>query len=57
MIPITRGLQIGSASEMPSFTAKLRVTELGRHDADVVPTGGGFNIDRDRAREVLIPAA
>jgi AccI restriction endonuclease len=55
MIPITRGVQIGSAIEMPSFAAEHRVTQLGRHDAYVVPKGGGFKIDRERACQVLVP--
>jgi hypothetical protein len=55
MIPITSGLQIGNATELPRFEAKLRVTELGRHDAFVAPRGGGFSLDADAARHVLVP--
>ena len=53
MIPITRGLQIGSAVESPIFVAEHRITELGRHDAYVVPQKGGFILDPDKTRQVL----
>ena len=33
MIPITRGVQVGTATALPSFAAEHRVTALGRHDA------------------------
>lgn len=56
MIPITRGAQIGTATELPRFEAEHRVTELGRHDAFVVPCGGGFLLDAEAARRVLLPA-
>jgi len=55
MIPITRGKQIGTATGLPSFTAEQSVTKLGRHDAYVVPTGGGFILDPDATRQVLLP--
>jgi hypothetical protein len=55
MIPITRGAKIGTATELPRFEAEHRVTELGRHDAFVVPRGGGFSLDADSARRVLLP--
>ncbi|HEX3720999.1 MAG TPA: AccI family restriction endonuclease [Verrucomicrobiae bacterium] len=45
MIPITGGAQIGRCTAIPTFTAKQRVMELGRHDAYVVPQGGGFELD------------
>jgi hypothetical protein len=54
MIPITRGLQVGKATGLPTFNAEQRVTELGRHDVYVVPTGGGFVLDADRVRQVLL---
>jgi hypothetical protein len=54
MIPITRGAQVGSATELPTFAAEHRVTALGRHDAYVVPCGGGFVLDADRMRQVLL---
>ncbi|MCI0541670.1 MAG: AccI family restriction endonuclease [Verrucomicrobiales bacterium] len=54
MIPITSGTQIGRATEMPTFAAEHRVTELGRHDAYVVPCGGGFQLDPVATRRVLL---
>jgi hypothetical protein len=56
MIPITSGAQIGTATALPRFEAEHRVTELGRHDAFVVPCGGGFSLDVEAARRVLLPA-
>jgi hypothetical protein len=53
MIPITRGILVGKATELPTFAAQLRVTELGRHDAYVVPRGGGFVLDAGKMRQVL----
>ena len=55
MLPITRGVQVGTATALPSFAAEQRVTELGRHDAYVVPQGGGFVLDADKLRQVLLP--
>jgi hypothetical protein len=55
MIPITRGLQVGTATILPSFKHEHRVTELGRHDAYVVPQGGGFVLDAAKMRQVLRP--
>jgi hypothetical protein len=54
MIPITSGTQIGRATAIPTFAAEHRVTELGRHDAYVVPQGGGFELDAAAARKVLL---
>jgi hypothetical protein len=54
MIPITRGLQIGKATGLPTFEAEHRVTELGRHDAYVVPQGGGFVLEPEKVRQVLL---
>jgi len=54
MLPITRGVQVGTATALPSFAAEHRVTELGRHDAYVVPHGGGFVLDADAMRRVLL---
>ena len=54
MLPITRGVQVGTATALPSFAAEQRVTELGRHDAYVVPQGGGFVLDADKLRQVLL---
>jgi hypothetical protein len=54
MIPITSGTQIGRATSMPSFAAEHRVTELGRHDAFVVPQGGGFVLEAGSARKVFL---
>jgi hypothetical protein len=52
MIPITSGTQIGRATSMPTFAAEHRVTELGRHDAYVVPQGGGFALDAAATKKV-----
>jgi hypothetical protein len=57
MIPITAGLQVGTATSLPTFRAEHRITALGRHDAYVVPDGGGFAIDPDKTRAVLIGPA
>ncbi|MBI2925814.1 MAG: AccI family restriction endonuclease [Verrucomicrobia bacterium] len=54
MIPITSGVQIGRATAKPTFAAEHRVTELGRHDAYVVPQGGGFELDAAATRKVLL---
>jgi hypothetical protein len=54
MIPITRGLQVGTATALPTFAAEHRVTELGRHDAYVVPQGGGLVLDVEAMRRVLL---
>ena len=56
MIPITRGTKIGTATELPRFEAEHRITELGRHDAFVVPCGGGFLLDGEETRRVLLPS-
>jgi hypothetical protein len=55
MIPITRGARIGKATSLPTFAAEHRVTELGRHDAYVVPQGGGFELDAAAIKKVLLP--
>jgi hypothetical protein len=54
MIPITRGVQIGRSTGMPTFAAEHRVTELGRHDAYVVPCGGGFQLDAGITKKVFL---
>jgi len=54
MIPITNGTQIGRATSMPTFAAEHRITELGRHDAFVVPQGGGFALDAAATRKVFL---
>jgi hypothetical protein len=54
MIPITSGTQVGRATAIPTFAAEHRVTELGRHDAYVVPQGGGFELDAAATRKVLL---
>lgn len=56
MIPITSGSKIGTSIELPRFEAEHRVTELGRHDAFVVPRGGGFSLDLEASQRVLSPA-
>lgn len=55
MIPITCGVQVGKATSLPTFAAEHRVTELGRHDAYVVPQGGGFDLDAAAMKKVLLP--
>jgi hypothetical protein len=54
MIPIRRGLRVGKATGLPTFAAEHRVTELGRHDAYVVPQGGGFVLEAGKVRQVLL---
>jgi hypothetical protein len=54
MIPITAGFQVGTAISLPTFAAEHRVTALGRHDAYVVPQGGGFVLNAENMRRVLI---
>lgn len=54
MIPITSGTQIGRATAITTFAAEHRVTELGRHDAYVVPQGGGFELNAAATRKVLV---
>jgi hypothetical protein len=54
MIPITRGLQIGKAISLPTFAAEHHITKLGRHDAYVVPQGGGFELDAPAMKKVLL---
>jgi AccI restriction endonuclease len=54
MIPITSGAQIGRATAIPTFAAEHRVTELGRHDAYVVPQGGGFELNAAATKKVLL---
>ncbi|MEO7300019.1 MAG: AccI family restriction endonuclease [Verrucomicrobiota bacterium] len=54
MIPITRGTQVGKATSIPTFAAEHRVTALGRHDAYVVPQGGGFEINAAAMKKVLL---
>ncbi len=54
MIPITSGTQVGRATAIPTFVAEHRVTELGRHDAYVVPQGGGFELDAAGTMKVLL---
>jgi len=53
MIPITAGLQVGQGTGLPTFTAKQRTTALGRHDAYVVPQGGGFVLNAEKMQEAL----
>jgi hypothetical protein len=54
MIPITCGPQIGRATAIPTFAAEHRITQLGRHDAYVVPQGGGFDLDAAATKKVLL---
>ena len=55
MIPITCGIQVGKATGLPTFAAEHHVTKLGRHDAYVVPQGGGFELDAAAMKKVLLP--
>ncbi len=55
MIPITCGLRVGTATSLPTFAAEQHVTKLGRHDAYVVPQGGGFELDAAAMKKVLLP--
>jgi hypothetical protein len=55
MIPITSGIQIGKGTELPHFEAEHRITNLGRHDAFVVPKGGRFSLDANATRRVFLP--
>jgi hypothetical protein len=57
MIPITRGAQVGKATSIPTFAAEHRVTALGRHDAYVVPQGGGFELNAAAMKKVLLAEA
>jgi AccI restriction endonuclease len=54
MIPITLGVQVGTATGLPTFAAEHHVTKLGRHDAYVVPQGGGFELDAAAMKKVLL---
>jgi hypothetical protein len=54
MIPITSGVQIGLGTAIPTFAAEHRVTGLGRHDAYVVPQGGGFELGAAATKRVLL---
>ena len=54
MISISSGTQIGRATAIPTFAAEHRVTELGRHDAYVVPQGGGFELDAVATKNLLV---
>ncbi len=51
-IPVTLGNQIG-VIQPPDFRAEHRVTNLGRHDAYVVPTGGRAQIDAQALRATI----
>jgi hypothetical protein len=57
MIPITCGMQVGKAMSIPTFAAEHQITKLGRHDAYVVPQGGGFELDAAAMRKVLLVAS
>jgi hypothetical protein len=56
MIPITCGIQVGKAVSLPTFAAEHHVTKLGRHDAYVVPQGGGFELNAAAMKKVLLSA-
>lgn len=54
MIPITSGMQVARATAMPTFAAEHRITQLGRHDAYVVPQGGGFELNATAMKKILL---
>jgi len=54
MIPITCGTQIGRFTELPTFQVAQRITNLGRHDAYVAPTGGRLELDPGLLEKVLL---
>ena len=54
MLPITCGVQVGRATALPTFRAEHRVTQLGRHDAYVVPEGGALEMDAAAMCRVLL---
>lgn len=56
MIPITSGTRIDAHTTMPDFAVEKRRTELGRHDAYVVPTGGATKIDAALFWKAVVPA-
>jgi len=45
MIPTTSGKEFGTFLSPPTYETEERVTELGRHDAYVVPIGGQLEVD------------
>jgi hypothetical protein len=53
MIPVTSGHRIDTSSTVPDFRVERKRTELGRHDAYVVPTGGSTTIDAAAFRGVF----
>lgn len=55
MIPISAGTRIDAHTTMPEFAVEKRRTELGRHDAYVVPTGGATTIDPDLFWKAVAP--
>lgn len=55
MIPITSGARIDQEVTIPDFGVERRVTELGRHDAYVVPTGGGAKLKPDLFWKAVLP--
>lgn len=55
MIPITTGIRIDTQTHVPDFGVERRKTELGRHDAYVVPTGGATTIDPAKLWRAVSP--
>ena len=47
MVPLSRGLKIGTVSEAASFEVVHNVTKNGRHDIYAKPLGGKIDIDLD----------
>lgn len=55
LIPITKGIRIDTETQVPDFGVERRKTELGRHDAYVVPKGGATTIDPAKLWRAVIP--
>lgn len=53
MIPITSAVRIDNVMEVPSFEARVKRTELGRHDAYVVPVGGKLSVNAKVLKSIL----
>lgn len=54
MIPITTGSQVGAFMTIPQFEVGHRRTDLGRHDAFVIPVGGDLELDVEALERVLL---
>lgn len=56
MIPITSGRQVGTFTSLPRFEVGERVSQLGRHDAYVIPVGGTLELDVAALEAVMLGA-